>query len=210
MNPWAAEGEHVIHLPQGAQLLTDCKTKLMRTSELCCAACCLKMLLLVWRHSCGSFVFHQGFMLFLDVCIYMCQGRAFRTIRVSFFLAGCCFVGWLGEGLLIFLKRWLSRRGGETTAVGWPFPQQAHATIQAWACCGILVKRFIRIELSLTIKVVFFHKLQHKALFCIHNLINTRALACASFVFNYLKVSLRHASDGVIHWCTSRSVRANE
>lgn len=143
MNPWAAEGEHVIHLPQGAQLLTDCKTKLMRTSELCCAACCL-------NHSCGSFVFHQGFMLFLDVCIYMCQGRAFRTIRVSFFLAGCCFVGCLGEGLLIFLKRWLSRRGGETTAVGWPFPQQAHATTQAWACCGIFVKRFIRIELCLS------------------------------------------------------------
>lgn len=54
-----------------------------------------------------------------DLC--WSEGRAGRTIRAPFLSSWCfCFAGWLGEGLFISLRRWLSGRRGETSGAGWP------------------------------------------------------------------------------------------
>ncbi len=91
------------------------------------------------------------------------KSKAGWTIKSALFsLAGGCLVGWLGDRLFIFLKQWLSRRGGETTVVGWPSHSRlvpAHGV--STACrgnVGVLVRlhqaALILFHISVCVKVI--------------------------------------------------------
>ena len=102
------EVEHVIHLPQGANLPTECKSK-----QLCSCCYWTGVTCIVLLHFLEVLCFRWG------VCIFMCQGRAGRTIGVLF-PSGVCSVDLAWWLLFIFLKHWLSGREEETIVVGWP------------------------------------------------------------------------------------------
>lgn len=134
MKPCAAEGEHVTHPPQGAQLPTDCKRKqLMRTSERCCAACRLKMLFLAWRHWCASFCTSSRV---VSRCLYLYMaGHCCQDHHGAFHSCWQLFC-WLSRRrpphfseIVTQQERMGNNHGGLT------FPQQAYATTQAVLAC---------------------------------------------------------------------------
>lgn len=92
----------VSQVPQGEQLPTDCNTKqLIQTVEHCSA---VYMSGNVGNHShtlieCGGGVLLHFIVKPVYYPILVCH------LHSKHILAGCCFVGWLGESLFVFLKQ---------------------------------------------------------------------------------------------------------
>ena len=121
MIPWAAvmlrlNMWFIFHREHNSPLTAKQNNSWGQQSTAVLCTCCLKMLLLVAWHWCCSFVFPEGFLLVL--CVYVCQGRAGRTIKVPFLSSRrlfCCFVGLLKASSFF----WNSDSAGEEGRQPW-------------------------------------------------------------------------------------------
>lgn len=151
MNPWAAEGDWTCDSsPSGSTTPHWLQNKTHEDiwTLLCCMLSenvVIGVAPLVWFLCISSRVY------VVPRCLYLfVPGQGWhdhQSVFLSRWLLFCWLAWWRPLNFsetVTQQERRGNNRGGLT------FPQQAHATTQAWACCGMLVKRFVRIELCLS------------------------------------------------------------